>query len=65
VDIWQHCIQSQRELCNGDADMELETAEGAGGVAWPTAEAPVIADITIVEVELSVSRERIKPFLLQ
>ncbi len=47
--------------------MELETAEGAGGggVAWPTAEAPVIADITIVEVELSVSRERIKPFLLQ
>ncbi len=38
---------------------------GGGGVAWPTAEAPVIADITIVEVELSVSRERIKPFLLQ
>jgi hypothetical protein len=28
----------------------LKQPRGGGGVAWPTAEAPVIADITIVEV---------------
>lgn len=43
----------------------LKQPRGRGGVAWPTAEASMIADITIVEVKLSVSRKRIKPFLLQ
>lgn len=33
---------------NGDADMDLETTEDEGGLACPTAEAPVIADISIV-----------------